>query len=272
MAAAKEAVSLSPQDRYYRTLTALDIASISSIAQSGKNDAATQQAFQSALSDAIQNASAAVSFDPTSYANWMSRASVYEAAVPFGIQGAEENALAALEEARKRNPGTPEVDYHEATLKDYAKDDTAAKTLAQASIAKKADYTPAILLLAQISLNQGNLNDAILSLKSAIVFTPGDSSLLYELGLLELQAKSYDVAAEAFTNAIAITPNYQNAMFYLGEADVFLGKTDAALALFKDLAEKNPDNTVLTDVISKVEAGKNPFIGTQTLPPETAGA
>lgn len=269
LAAGREAVSLAPLDVYYRTLTSLDLASLASTTQNGKNDVATQQAIQSALSDAITNASAAIALNPESFDNWMNRAAVYEAAVPLSIQGAADSATAALEEARKRNPNTPEVDYQEASLKEFAKDDAGAKTAAEAAIAKKADYTPAILLLAQISLNQGNLAEAISSLKSAIVFTPNDSSLLYQLGLLELQAKEYSDAADAFNQALTITPDYQNAMFYLGAADVYLGKKDEALALFGELLDKNPGNAVLTDVISKLGSGKNPFENGTALPPGT---
>lgn len=268
LAKAKQAAALSAQDRYYRDITNLDLASISGIVKSGKSDVTTQQAFQAALSDAISNAAAALALNP-SFGNWMNRAAVYESAVPLSISGASDNAIAALEEARKKNPGTPEVDYQEASIKEFAKDDAGAKALAQAAIAKKADYTPAILLLAQISLNQGNLDEAISSLRSAIVFTPGDSTLLYELGLLELQAKDYQSAANALTQAISITPSYQNAQFFLGEADVFLGNTDAALAIFADLQSKNPDNQTLKDVIAKLQSGGNPFLGATQLPPET---
>ena len=271
VAAATEAVTLSPQDRYYRALTNLELTQLNTLVQSGASDAKTQSAFQTGLSQAIANSASAVALDP-SYDNWMTRAAVYEAVVPLNIPGAADNATAALESARKLNPSSPEIDYQEASMKEYAKDSAGAKTAAQASLAKKADYTPAILLLAQVALDQGNLNDAISSLKSALVFTPTDSSLLYEIGVLELQAKQYQNAADSFTQALAITPDYANASFFLGESDVFLGKGSDALALFQALETKNPDNATLQDVITKLQAGTNPFAGASstTLPPETA--
>lgn len=274
ISAATSAVSLSAQDRYLRALTNLELSQLSAIAQKGTSDATSQADFQNALSQAIQNSAAAVALDPTSYDNWMTRASVYEAVVPLNITGAADNAAAALESARKLNPASPEIDYQEAALKAYAKDNAGAKAAAEASVAKKADYTPAILLLAQVALNEGNLDDAIASLKSALVFSPNDSSLLYEIGLLELQAKQYQNAADSLAAALAVAPDYANAKFYLGEAAVFLGKNADALALFQDLAKSNPDNTTLTDVITKLQAGSNPFAGSAsaTLPPETAPA
>ncbi|MBV9349676.1 MAG: hypothetical protein JO026_02900, partial [Patescibacteria group bacterium] len=266
---AKDAVSLSPEDRYLRTVTSLQLVALNSIVGSGKNDAASQAAFQSGLSQAVQSALAATAADPLSFDNWMSRASVYEAVIPLNIAGASDNAVSALEKARALNPATPEVDYQEATIKAFLKDPAGAKSAALSALSKKADYTPAILLLAQISLGEGNLTDAITALKSAIVLTPNDSSLFYELGLLELQAKEYQSASDAFGQAILITPDYANAKFFLGEADVFLGKNQDALALFTDLQKSNPGNAMLADIITKLQAGANPFASGTPLPPET---
>jgi tetratricopeptide (TPR) repeat protein len=273
LTAINQAIALSPQDTYLRSATQLQLASLNTLVQSGANDQKTQQSFQNGLSLAIAAANQAVAFDPLSYANLMNRASVYEAVVPLGIQGAADNAHTALESARPLNPASPEVDYQEAALKEYAKDHEGAKTLANAAIAKKADYTPAILLLAQIAINEGNLSDAITSLKSALVFNQNDPSLLYELGLLELQNKQYADAATTLQAALDASPDYANAKFFLAGADMFLDKKDDALALLKELQTANPDNATLTSVINDVEAGKNPFAGSNSpLPPETPPA
>ncbi|MDE2078818.1 MAG: tetratricopeptide repeat protein [Patescibacteria group bacterium] len=269
---AEQAAALFPRDVYYRAITTLELSQMNTLVSSGKNDSATQQSFQTDLSTAVTAATAAISLNP-SYDNYMNRASVYEAAASLGIQGASDNAITALEAARKANPHSPEVDYQEALLKNLAKDYAGAKTAANASLAQKADYTPAILLLSQIALNQGNLADAITSLKSAIVLTPNDSSLVYQLGLLELQNKDYQNAADTFNQALAITPSYANAKFFLGAADIYLGQKDAALALFNDLKTANPGNTTLDAVISATEAGKNPFAtSTSPLPPASTPA
>jgi tetratricopeptide (TPR) repeat protein len=273
LVAMNRAIALYPNDLYYRNATAIELGRLNALVQSGANDAATQKAFQDGLAQAISFANQAVSFDGSSYANQMNRASVYEAVVPLGIQGASESAMGALEEARKLNPSSPEVDYQEAALKEFAKDHAGAKTSAEAAIAKKADYTPAILLLAQIALNQGNLNEAIRSLQSALVFNPGDSSLLYEIGLLELQNSDYQDAATAFQAAINASPDYANAKFFLAGADLFLGKKDEALSLLNEVRAGNEGNATLESVIAAVQKGLNPFASsTSPLPPGTVPA
>jgi len=267
-AAATQAAALSPQDRYYRMLTTLALARLNEIVQKGGSDKAAQDAFQAGLSDAVTASTAAINANPTRFSNWMSRASVYETVVPLKIEGAYEKAVETLEEARKYNPSSPEVDYHIANLKAFKNDTAGARTAALAALAKKADYTPAILLLAQLSLNEGKIDDAIAAVNAAIVFTPQDSSLKYQLGLLELSAKRYEKAAASFMAALAITPDFANASFFLGQADVFLGKKEEALVIFKALQEKNADNATLKGVIDALEKGENPFESGTVAPTE----
>ncbi len=264
---ANAAIALSPQDRYYRTLTALDLAHLNTLVQKGGSGLQAQTDFQTGLSAAITASQAAVAANPLNFDNWMSKASVYEAVVPLNISGALENAVTAFQQAGKLNPGTPEVDYHLATLAAYKNDAAGARTSAQSALTKKADYTPAILLLAQLSLNEGKIEDAITAVKAAIVFNPQNSSLLYQLGLLQLSAKHYQDASDSFNAALAITPNYANASFFLGQADVFLNKNDEALAIFKDLETKNAGNATLESVITALEKGQNPFTAGTTVPP-----
>lgn len=266
------AVNLSPQDRYYRTLTNLKLAELNALVQKGGSDKATQDAFQAGLSDAVAASTAAVNANPLGFSNWMARASVYEAVVPLNIEGAYDKAVEALEEARTRNPSGPEVDYHLASLKAFKGDTAGARTFALAALSHKADYTPAILLLAQLSLNEGKIEDAIASVQAAIVFTPQDASLLYQLGLLQLEAKHYEDAANSFDSALAITPNFANASFFLGQADVFLGKQDEALTLFRELQKGNPDNATLSGVIDALLKGQNPFIKGTVAPSEKTPA
>lgn len=264
------AATLSPQDRYYRALANLALGRLSVIVQKEGTDKKTQDEFQAGLSDAITAAQSAVNANSKNFNNWMILAAVYEAVVPLNISGAYEKAIETLAEAGKLNPGTPEVDYRLANLKAFKKDFEGARTSALAAVAKKADYTPAILFLAQLSLNEGKIDDAITAVRAAIVFNPRDASLLYQLGLLHLEAKQYADAAASFDAALSITPDFANASFFLGQANVFLGRNDEALAIFRMLNEKNPDNTVLGSVIDAIEKGTNPFTQGTVAPEEKA--
>lgn len=253
------AIALSPQDRYYRSLAAVELGRLNALVTSGAKDNAAQAKFRDILTAAIQAASQTTVLNPASYDNWLSRASVYASVVPLKISGSYETAVAALNEARKYNPQTPEIDFRIAQMKAAQNDAVGARASAEASLAKKADYTSAILLLAQVSLSEGKLSEAIKSVESAVFLEPQNAQLAYQLGLLNLQAKKYDSARDAFLQALKVTPDYANASFFLGQSYFLLGQKDDALKEFKSLLNKNADNDTLKSVISSIEAGKDPF-------------
>ncbi|MBX9765433.1 tetratricopeptide repeat protein [Patescibacteria group bacterium] len=259
------ALSLSEQDRYYRTLAAIELSRLNALVTSGASDEAAQNKFREYLTNAINASQRATELDSKSYENWLTRASVYASVVPVGIEGSYDSAEETLNEARKYNPQTPEIDYRIAQMKLALRDSVGARKMAEESLKKKADYTPAILLLAQVSFNEGRLSDAIASVESAVVLEPNNSQLIYQLGLLQLQAARYSDAKASFERALQINPEYANASFFLAQANVFLGRTEDALRQFRDLKTKNPDNTTLSGVISAIEAGENPF----ETPPES---
>lgn len=253
------AIGLAERDIYYRALAAIDLARVNALIQSNASGTDAQKKFQDLLASAIDAGTRATASNPNEYSNWLARASVYAAVVPLNIQGAYDSAVASLEEARKRNPATPEVDYRIADMQATLKKNADAKASATASLEKKQDYTPAILLLAQLALSEGNLAEAIKGVNSAVVLDPQNSQLMYQLGLLNLQAKKYDDARIAFEQALTVTPDYANASFFLAQAYYNLNRKDDALKMLEALQEKNADNQTLMTVINDLKAGKNPF-------------
>jgi tetratricopeptide (TPR) repeat protein len=258
------AISLAPQDAYYRALATIELARINTLVQSNASGADAQKKFSDLLSSAIDAGTRATAQNPNGYSNWLTRASVYSSVVPLNITGAYDSAVASLNEARKLNPTTPEIDYDIASMQAVQNKIADAKTSATASLQKKQDYTPAILLLAQLSLTEGNLPEAIKGVNSAVVLDPQNAQLLYQLGLLNLQAKRYDDARTSFEQALSVSPDYANASFFLAQAYYFLGRKDDALHTLQGLEAKNADNTTLKSVIADITAGKNPFTDSST--------
>jgi tetratricopeptide (TPR) repeat protein len=254
------AIGLAEKDKYYRTLTAIELGRLNALVLSGESGESAQKQFQETLASAINASARAAALNPNEYPNWITRASVYASVLPLNIDGAYESALAALEEARKRNPGTPEVDFRIAEMEIARKDAKAARAAAEASLAKKEDYTPSILLIAQLSLSEGKLPEAIDAVNAAVVLEPQNAQLLYQLGLLNLQAKKYEAAKDALEKALALVPEYANASFFLADAELSLGNKDEALKILTSLVEKNADNPTLKSVIADIQNGKNPFL------------
>jgi tetratricopeptide (TPR) repeat protein len=266
---AQSAVSLVQQDRPYQIAALASLAKLNVLVSSKPaDDPSVQNDFRVFLSDAIAASGQATQLNSKSFDNWMIRASIYASVVPLRIDGAFENASLAYEEARKLNPGTPEVDYSLAQLHQARGESEDANTKARAALEKKADYTPAILLAGQIALDQGKIKDAIDSVKSALVFEPQNSIYLYQLGVLFLADKDYANSALALETALKVNAEYANAKFFLGETYAFLERNDEALVLFRDLEKQNPDNKVLKEIVVVLEGGKNPFAQGVEAPPE----
>jgi len=262
---AQRSLSFAVTDRAYRILSLSSLSRLSSIVATGATDSASQDQFRSTLTNAITSARQALAYNSNSFENWMAEGAVYGAIVPTGIDGAYDNAIAVYGEARKRNPMTPEVDYRIAQIEAANGKRDAARTSAEASIALKADYTPAILFLGQLALDEGNLNQAIRSVESALVFEPQNTLILYQLGVLRLSNSEYTLAADSFEKALAINPNYANAQFFLAEAYTFLKKPTEALSLLENLIVSNPNDQNLPALVGALKKGENPFV--QNVPP-----
>lgn len=264
----QSAINLSSQDRYYRTAALINVAQLNRIVQSEEATQEAQAEFQQALASAIQNTTSALDFDQNRYENWLTHGIVYASVVPLQIDGAFDNAVAVLEEARLRSPSSPEIDFRLAEVYAANGDTVVAREFLTAAVEKKPDYTQAILFLAQIELNEGNLREATESVRAAVFFEPQNAVLLYQLGILLLQDEEYEQAAAAFELALGAQPDYANAAFFLAQSYAFLDRTDEASQLMGQLAVLNPDNELVVEYAADLARGINPFAPGEVAAPE----
>lgn len=264
--ALEKAIGLWPEDRYYRTAALVEIALLNRIAQSGDTSVEAQTLFQNTLSSAVQNTSRALEKNPSSFTNMMTRGLVFESVVPLRIEGAFDNAVAVYQSARAQNPHDPEIDWRLARLYASQADTESARQFLADALRKKPDYTDAILFLAQLELDDGNLGEAIRSVQTAVYFEPQNPVLLYQLGILLLQDESFESAQRAFEEAVRFSPEFSNALFFLAQARAFLGAFEEAAALMTKLAAENPDNATLVGYRDLLEDGINPFDQAPTAP------
>lgn len=264
---ALRSLSFMTSDRAYRVLAATSMSKLSLLIVSGATDDAAKAQFQSFVANAVSASQSALSYDRNNFQNWILQGDVYASLAP-AIDGAYQNAVSTYEEARARNPLSPEVDFKLAQVEASRGNRVASRAYAEASIALKADYTPAILFIAQLALDEGNLDEAIRSVESALVFEPQNALILYQLGVLRISNKEYQQAADTLLSALNASPNYANAQFFLANAYTFLKREDEALLLLNALAAANPENTSLPVFIEQIREGENPFLADVQPPPE----
>ena len=256
------AISLSPQDAYYQSLSELYLVRLNNLfndANAGKvtqSDAQTK--FQSLLATAIQSAQAAVAADNTNYQNYLTLGRVFEAVVPLNIQGAYDSAKKAYDQAAVLNPQSPEVDLVLARLAVANKDDATAKDDIAKALQLKSDYADAIYLLSQIQISENDVDNAIKSVSAVATLSPSDSGIFFQLGLLYYSKKDYPDAVLALERAVSLNPQYANAQYFLGLSYYLTNQTDKSLAEFQALEKTNPDNADVKAAIENLQAGKSP--------------
>ncbi len=256
------ATSLSQQDRYYRFATLIHVSRLNTLLSAPQNtidEAKAQQEFQASLGAAVESGLQAVRLNDTNYRNWQTLATAYQTVVPLNITGSYEAAVSALKSAQAYNPTMPTIPLQRAQLEAAKGNRDAIRGFIEETLALKRDFTPALLLLAQIELDGGNLKAAIERAESAAVFEPSNPVLHFQVGVLKFENKDLPGALESFSRAVALAPDYANARYYLGRTYLSQGERDQATAEFMEVARLNPDNTEVADVIESLKAGENPF-------------
>ncbi|MBI4121021.1 MAG: tetratricopeptide repeat protein [Parcubacteria group bacterium] len=260
--------TLQDTDVIYRSLAEIRIARLSALLS--RQDLSPDNAraeFQNILGATIDAAQNAVRYDTTNYRNWLSLARVYTAVVPLNVTGAYENAKASLGQSRLVNPKSPELLLEEARLEINNKDNQKARELIQQSLVLKNNYTDAIFLLAQMQIDEGNVDQAIRSVEQASIIESNNPGVFFRLGLLRYADKDYRGAASAFERAVTLLPGYANAQYYLGLSLDLMGESERAIAQFEELAKANPDNEEVKSILENLKDGRSPFAERKTASP-----
>ncbi|MAZ29836.1 hypothetical protein CL655_00970 [bacterium] len=248
-----EAFALYQDDATARTDALLHTARVRQLLGVTEPTAEQQQAFQRSAVAAVRSSDTATQLDPTEPANWYTRVQAYSLLAQAEVEGALELAQAAAEEVRSRDPKSPQPDYIQAELALIAGDAATAREAASAAIQKKRDYTPALLLLAQIEINDGNVTDAITVTESVLSFEPSNPARWYQLGVLYQANNDLERAVAALSEAVRLDPDYANARYVRGLALAALGELDAARADLMRVQELNPGNEVVTAQLSQLD-------------------
>ncbi len=250
-----KAVGLSDDDFYYRTLVQIDLLKIKGMLAEAKPTEELKVRFQNSVLEAVAHAERAVKINNLDYRNFLSLGAVYEALVPLKLAGAYDNASAFYVRAQALNPQNPFAFFLLARLEAESKNYDKSREYIKKALELKPDYTDAIFLLSQIEVLDGNTQKAITALRAAVQASRLDPGLLFELGLLEYNAKNYNAAGEAFSLAVEKIPTYANAKYFLGLTLDKVGRTKDAIAVFTDLAKTNPDNEEIARILRNLKTG-----------------
>jgi len=250
------------RDEYLRALAQTSFIKLQRSVQNAENLPAedVQNTFQLALSNAISSALAATHANGGDSVNWRLLGQIYEVVIPF-VDGASEASINAYKEAIDRAPLNPSLRDDVARVYLIMGDQVQARESLQKAIELKGDYATAHFRLAQIASIKGNTEDAIQNTERAALSAPNDIGILFQLGLLYYQEDRFSDARQILERAVRLSTNFSNARYFLGLTYAALGEDVSAIEQFTRIAELNPDNREVKQILANLEAGRNPLSG-----------
>ncbi len=262
----RRAIGMSEQDFYYRALSEIDTLQINKLlATKDILPEELKSKFKTLFDLTIADAKKATELDPTDYQNWLFLGKAYEVVVPLGIKGAYEEGKKAFAQAEILNPTNPAIQLNYfAQLELNNKNVKNAKDYINKSLQLKNDYAPAVLLLSQIDVNDGNADQAIKRLEAFAATYPQyvDANILFQLGYLDYRQSYFQKAVSALSQAVAMMPGYANAKYFLGLSYDGLGKKDLARQQFEEILKSNPNNKEIIQILNNLQSGRSAVEGT----------
>ena len=97
------------------------------------------------------------------------------------------------------------------------------------------DFVPAYNSLAEVQMRQQRVEDAIHTLEVGLEVSPGDPTLLNNLGMCTMADGDYEKALEHFTEAAEKRPNNARYLANMGVALAMVGREEEAYSLFQQI-------------------------------------
>ena len=249
-------------ERYFQGLSQSIFLKLNELlARTGLTQEAQRTEFQNITSSAISAAKQAQALNPRNSFNNVLLGSIYENLIPF-IADASGFALSSYSGAVALDPQNPSNYLALARVKVAKKELDGAVADLEKAVSLKNDYTPARFLLVQVYDQQGKLADAIRRAEELVSLNVNDVGALFQLGFLYYKNNQFDEAKPALERAVELSPNYSNARYFLGLIyDKDISTKAQALEQFEKIAELNPDNAELKQIIANLKAKKPALTG-----------
>jgi len=260
-------------DVYQRSLAQLFLKKTAELVS---DEQAHPSQIQASIEASIDAARRAVDQAPKNVTNWALLGDIYREVTPL-VSGADELSIAAYEQAIALAPANPK--YHVAAARAYiaradqlailatSEDKTYAAQAAQdrqdalalaierleQAIVLKDDYATAYYYLALAYERSGNVSEAIDRMNVLRDANPYDTGVALQLGLLYLRQGKVEEAKGEFERAVALSPIYANARWYLAAIYNQLGSTELALEQLRIILQTNPEHQTVLAEIDRLE-------------------
>jgi tetratricopeptide (TPR) repeat protein len=267
------------EDNTYKVLSQLFIYKLE---QDAVNTALTQaeraNIVQTDAMSAINSAMQTTNLSPRDASNWLLRGQVYRKLMAI-IDGASDWEESSYNKAIEFEPSNPFVylelgrlyaNKADMIVEKARNDQETRKTwneyIAKAmenfnkSIELKINYSDAYYEQSKIYDRQGKIAEAIQKLEINRQLSPSDKNIAFQLAVLYYRSEKFKQAKAEFIRAIVLDDNFSNARYFLGLLYDWEGDRESAFDQFDRIAELNPDNEQIKDILENLNAGK-PALG-----------
>lgn len=186
-----KALTLYANDLYLRTYAQIYLVKLNSLAQKGASLSDIDKAdLQASLSQTINGASLATTYNPKNYLNFKLLGSAYQTAATLGVKDAYSKTIEAYKTASVLNPLNPglKLDMASASFSDGKNKE--AKDYANSALSLKPDYIDALIILSQIAKSEKDNKDALAYAQTALSFAPANKDLIKYVDSLKSSSSS----------------------------------------------------------------------------------
>jgi len=275
------------EDRFYRGLAQFFILQIN---QNLKNQTLDPQdqanKVQVGISNAINSAVRSTVLNSKNVDNWIIRGFIYRNLITL-VSGSGDWAIKSYETALTLEPSNPfiyleigrtYVNEADLLINQAQKDEQAKNQMNDylnkaveaygKAIELKSNYAPANYEIALVYDQQGKTNEAISKMENSLQLVPQDTGVIFQLGVLYYKTSQFDKAKAALAKAVSLDPNFSNARYFLGLLLDTEGNKSAAIEQFEKIAELNPDNKLVQQILTNLKVGKPALDSLEPTTPE----
>jgi len=262
-----KAYTFYPADIYVRDLANYQLLNMNRLVSISEPTAEDKQIFQETFTNAIQAAKEAIRINSHDARNWSVLGDIFANLATLKIEGANKNAEDSYKEARRLDPKNPYYDLQEAVMALRSGDKDKAREKANQALQLKQNYTDALFVVSQIDIASGDIKKAITTSLALVSLDASNPGRYYQLGVLQAADNDHLQAIEAFSRAIILNPSYANALYLRAQQYLISGEMDKALADLEVVKNLNPDNSLVSKVITEINQGNtDPTIFNATTP------
>lgn len=248
-----EAFTVAPNDVFAQQIAFHNLSRMRTILGIAEPSTTEQQVFQDSAARAIEAANTAITLDSTDPFNHQLMGQVYSVLSLIGVEGAGDRARTSFTTAKALDPQNPIIDLLEADLALATEDTALARAGAEEAVRKKSNFTEALFFLAQLDINDGNVDRAVIIVNGIAQMEPQNPARRYQLGVLLASNNQLDEAVEAFEQAVALDPQYANARYFLALGYSEQGRVEEAIEQLNVVRGLSESNNVVDGLIEELQ-------------------